>query len=857
MSRQLAAKPNSDRRLTYEPMILATVCFAAGIFVDRKLDLAPLLIAALGAVAWLTWLTLTYRLPRRQQLACVFLYAMIFSSGAFWHHARWNWFAHDDIGSFSASGLESSTLRGTITSEPVRVAGRPASPTLDTFKAQDRVRFHVEVNSIRDGNQWREASGVARASVLLSEEQTRDEVPVQLPPCGAEIEMTGTIIGGSPTRNPGQFDFRKHFRGRGELATVFLDSSEAILPIAKSNNKKPSRRAALRGWIDQQLHQQLPPRQASFASAILLGNRDQMEYQVRQRFLKTGASHLLAISGLHVGILASGFLLLLKLGILRRKTCLYLTILFVLSYAWLVEFRPTVLRAAVLICVMCGARLLGRSALSWGSLATALLLVLVCNPNDLFSLGAQLSFLAISTTIIGKPWIFKAPAADPLKRLILQTRPTPVRMIDQFGRALRSAFCLSFLIWIVGLPLVASQFHSLALIAPLINPLLILPLTISLYAAIVLLILSALFPSSASAAALVCGLSLASIEGMIEFGSEQTFAHCWVAGPSAFSVAIFYLGIFLFAVFPHTRLPARWCILLGFTWLAFGWLLPARIASMDQHNGEELLLTVIDVKHGSAALVQLPDGKNLLFDCGSLSGSYWTATTISQTLWQHGVTKLDAVVVSHADVDHFNALPALLERLPVGSVWTSAAMIDSDAGSVQTFRDAIEEHSVDLVVVGAGQGMDLGDSSLEPSIEFLGPPAIPAGAIAGKIGDNEMSLVASLRWQGRHILLPGDVEGIGLEFLLKSPVEKVDVLVAAHHGSKHSDPQRFARWCRPEQIIASCGANRFSEHEVQQFQQGHPCQVLSTDRHGAVRCVIDENGGLSVTRWDGERWAAP
>ena len=847
---------SSDRQLTYEPMILATACFAAGILADRKLDLAPPLILVGGIAAWLVWFFVTSRMPRRQRLACVMLYAMIFCSGSIWHHARWNWFAEDNIASFTGDSLAAFTVSGTIRTEPVRIAGRPVHPTLDTLRPRDRVRFLMQVNSIRDGDQWRKASGTARASVLLSEEQTHSETFIQLPACGSAVEVTGALVRGGPTRNPGQFDFRTHFRGKGELATLFADSTSAVVPVDDATIK-PSWRATLRGWIDQQLHQRLPQQQASFASAILLGNRDQMDFDVRQQFLKTGASHLLAISGLHVGILASGFLILLKLGILSRRKCLYLTILFVISYAWLVEFRPTVLRAAMLICVMCGARLLGKTALSWGSLAAALMLVLIFNPSDLFSLGAQLSFLAISTTIIGKPWIFKPPSRDPLKRLIEQTRPVPVRAIHQIGRGLRTAFCISFLIWIIGLPLVASRFHSLALIAPLINPLLILPLTVALYAGIVTIILCAVSPPAANAAAMICSAGLASIESMITFGAQQSFAHRWVAGPSDFSVAVFYAGLFLCAVFPLTRLPAKWCVLLGVLWLVFGWLVPARIAEIRQQDQHELRLTVIDVKHGSAALVQLPDGTNFLFDCGSLSGSNSASTAISETLWYQGIDRLDAIFVSHADVDHFNALPVLLERFSVQSVWTTEAMVNRDAGSVRTFHEAISKYSVPIRLVRAGQGIEFPDSrsSQNPRIEFLGPPSFPDQAKVGRIGDNEMSLVVSLRWRGRHILLPGDAEGLGLESLLKSPIEKVDVLVAAHHGSKNSDPQRFSRWCQPKCVIASCGANRFSDRAAQQFRLGHPCEVLSTAQQGAIGCVIEPDGSLTVEHWDGERWA--
>lgn len=840
-------------------MIPVTVCFAIGIILDRMLDVHSAALLAVGTIGWIAWLTVCKFRPKRRVAACCLLYLMIASSGALWHHARWNWFSAHEIGVFANSDSDVGAIRGTLESEPVRVAASPAHPTLDTMRSKDRIRFLLQVNEIRAGNRWVEAYGNARTSVFLSEAQSRGEAPIELPKCGQSVEIVGSLVGGGRTKNPGQFNFKNHFRAKSQLASVFVDSTAGV---ALTKNSRPDFglgfRARIRASIDRQLHLHLPGQQAAFASAVLLGNRDQMDFAVRQRFLKTGASHLLAISGLHVGILASGFLVLLRLGFVSRRNCLYLAIAFVLSYAWLVEFRPTVLRASILICVMCGARLLGKTSLSWGSLMAALMLVLIVNPMDLFSLGAQLSFLAISTIIIGKPWIFQSTSKDPLDQLIARTRPDPVRIFNRFARDFRSAFCISFLIWVLGLPLVAYHFHSVALIAPLINPLLLLPMALALYSGIATIACGSVAPVTAVVPATVCSVSLASIQAMIDFGAAQPVSHFWSSGPSAWAAMVFYLGVFVFAIFPKTKIPVRWCVALGFAWLIFGWLVPDRVANLQRASERELRLTVIDVRHGSAALAQLPDGKNLLFDCGSLSGSNRAARTISEVLWREGVDRLDAIIVSHADVDHFNGLPELLNRFEVQAVCVNDAMASSDAKSVATFRESAQYHGVEVRIIGAGNFLTFGDgedTDDQPTIEFLGPPSLPV-AVEETLGDNELSLVACLQWQGRQILLPGDVEGLGLESLLKWPIEKVDVLVAAHHGSKNSDPERFARWCRPDYVIVSCGAGRFGSSESLAFQQGHQCEVMTTDQSGASRYTVDDAGILSVEHWNGNEWTS-
>ena len=848
----VARKENQiDRRLRYEPMIPATICFAVGIVTDRLLDVHGLLLFVAATLAWITWVLIHARWPRRTKLACGCLFLMIASSGALWHHVRWNWFPKTEIGISARESFNACALRGTLITEPVRVAAAASHPTLDTMSPKERVRFRLKINSVRDKDQWKNASGTVSVSMFLSEQQTAGNEPIKLPRCGSQVEIVGSLGGGRATRNPGQFDFALFSRSKGQLAAVFVDSTDGVVEIESEAIASLGFRAKLRSNIDNQLHVHLPDQQAAFASAVLLGNRDQMDVDVRDRFLKTGASHLLAISGLHVGILASGFLLLLRLGFVSRRNCLYLTIAFVLSYAWLVEFRPTVLRAAILICVMCGARLLGKRSLSWGSLTTALMLVLLVNPMDLFSLGTQLSFLAISSIIIGKPWIFKAQSQDPIDQLIAKTRSTPVRIANRMGRDIRAAFCVSLLIWTLGIPLVAYQFHSVALIAPLLNPLLLLPMALALYSGLLTITCGSIAPATAFAPAALCSLSLGCIQNMIDVGAEQAAGHFWTSGPTGIAVAVFYLGVFVFAVFPQTKVSTKWCIALAVAWLVFGWLIPQRASQLQRVGEEKLRVTIIDVRHGSAALLELPDGKNLLFDCGSTSGSGKAAQTVSDLLWREGIDRLDAVIVSHADVDHFNALPELIERFHVGAVWISPSMVNVDAPSVKTLRGAIKKYNVPVHCVDEGSLAEFADAGLK--ISFLGPPSLEADFL-DQLDDNELSLVAKIEFNGRSILLPGDVEELGMESLLKQPIEKVDVLVAAHHGSKNSDPQRFARWCKPDFVVASCGSGRFGDFESKQFTLGHPCVVLSTDQSGAVRCTVDASGSLAIEHWNGKGW---
>ena len=129
-------------------------------------------------------------------------------------------------------------------------------------------------------------------------------------------------------------------------------------------------------------------------------------------FVATGTVHLLVVSGLHVGILATGLFFALRMGFLRRGTALTLVAALVVAYAMIVGARPPVIRAAVLVVLLCMAAATGRRPLGFNSLAAAALVVLAMNPADLFRTGTQLSFLAMATFSYSYPWLLRSTRQD-------------------------------------------------------------------------------------------------------------------------------------------------------------------------------------------------------------------------------------------------------------------------------------------------------------------------------------------------------------------------------------------------------------------------------------------------------------
>ena len=838
------------RRPSYQPMLLVAVAFAMGILLDRMWDLnwrfsfcsswlclfSWLLISRCPTIPRMEWIFISLGSRfKRERVASIILLTGILFGGSFWHHGRWNWFPHDEIGRYAMEVSRPCCVEAQVVSEPLWVVSDATFGTRPEMKMN--TRLVLKVSRLRDGLDWVDVGGVCDLVIHQSVNGIHS---------GDRIEVLGYLVKSSPSNNPGGFNYEEYYRGKAKRAFIHAYQAESVRVVESANWFTTRWISSLRREFNELAWKYIPSPEAGFASAILLGNREQLSRVRRQRFLETGTSHLLAISGLHVGVLAGAFFCFFRLGIFSRRKSLWLTIIFVLFYAWLVEFRSPVLRASILVTLYCLGRLLGEGSFSFNLLAIAGVVVLIINPSDLYGIGPQLSFLAVASLTITADWIFGQPSVDPIQRLIAGTRSPLIRIWNWIFRQGRRALLVSFVIWLAALPLVAHQFHLIAPVALVANPLLLLPIAFSLYGGMAVLFLGTFLPSLAMLFGSLCQLSLGLVEWLVAVFQRIPLGHFWTAGPPGISVALFYTGAFLLFVYPKTKIQRSWLPICLVVWLVVGWLIPARWSAKESaRHGGELVCTFLDVGHGSSVLLQLPDGKNVLYDSGSLGSPDSGARSIAGALWYQGVQHIDAVVISHADADHFNALPQLAKQFTIGQVYVSRMMLKDRSLQVRELLSCLEESGIEVVSVASGDR--LFKSSLV-SFDILSPPR---EGIRGN--DNANSIVWMVEYGGRRILLPGDIEEEGLvQLLARNPVE-IEVLMAAHHGSANSLPAKFIQWASPQYIVISCGRARVSESMKRNFSDSKKA-VFRTDRDGAVQFRFRKEGDAVVRRWKTEPW---
>jgi competence protein ComEC len=688
---------------------------------------------------------------------------------------------------------------------------------------------------IRNGEKWLPASGNVELVIHDAADQFRS---------GDQVRVFGRLVRSSPPTNPGQFDFSHHYRRQRLLAFVHVYEVDSVEVLVRADVSLYRLRSSLRRRLDRLIWYYVGPTEAPFASAILLGNRQQMDKDRRDKFVETGTVHLLAISGLHVGILAGSFLMLLRLPFFSRKQCLLATIVFVIFYAWLVEFRPPVTRASILIVLYCIGRWFGVQGFSLNLLASAAVIVLMINPADLFGIGPQLSFLAVATLTMGAEMIFWPRPEDPLQRLIANTRSYPVKCWNEFWRNARTAVLVSLAIWLVALPLVANRFHVVAFSSVYINPLLLLPIAFGLYGGLATLAFGWWCSPIARVGGWVCERNLALIEWMVGGVQANSFSHRWTAGPTDLSAVAFYVGLLLIVNLVPQAKYGRWLVSFFALWFVLGWWLPEKMA---RYGGkQELVCTFVDVGHGSGVVLQFPNGENWLYDGGALGAANYGSKSLAGVLWDSRIGRIDTIVVSHADVDHFNALPGIVEKFSVGRVLVSQQMRESDAGAVKRLFDQFEALSIPIEEIKLGDQFQLGPTAavriFAPTLEGFGE------------NDNADSVVMLVEHQSYKLLLPGDLEKSGLDYLLQQAAIDCDVVMAAHHGSGNSSPEQFMNWATPEYVVISGGSRRVTAAMEARFAgETSGRSVLRTDRDGAVRVRCGQSG-ISVRHWEVDRW---
>ena len=421
------------------------------------------------------------------------------------------------------------------------------------------------------------------------------------------------------------------------------------------------------------------------------------------------------------------------------------------------------------------------------------------NPADLFNAGCQLSFLAVAVLVWGVGrWADEQPP-DPLGREIDRARSWHARTGVQSWRTLRASYAINAVVWLAITPLAAAYFHVISPIALLIGPPMVVLTSVALLTGFAFLMFAGwCYPLAWLFGSLTRG-SLLGCEWLVSLGQRLPGAYCFVADIPTWWLWTFYVGLLVGLTLPLVWEHGRWALSI-----ACAWLLLAVLMQAMPHRPGEFRCTFVAVGHGGCTVLELPDGHVAVYDAGTLGSSDVTRRHIAPFLWSRRIRhsrESDEVILSHADLDHFNGVPQLTDRFAIGRFLCTPTFTERSHEAVALTVSDLELHAIPLDIVHAGQRWQ----TQGVAFEVLHPP--PVGP-SGK--ENARSLVLLVQYNGWSMLLTGDLEEAGLTRVLAMPAPRIDVIMAPHHGSDKSNVPALATWAKPK-IAISCRRRRPTE----------------------------------------------
>ena len=818
-----------QRRL---PAVTVAVSAAMGIGVDRWLSWPVPFWLLLGGVAWFAWVLWHVFAGRvaavvRQHpvtawldVGCVLMAVACLFGG--WHHLWWSTVGPTEVARYARDQLQPVKLRARIAERPVGIPGHDYLIPTDREPPLRHVCV-VDCLSLESARGSIPVTGLARLDV------TGDLVALGV---GDVVEIVGEFGRPRAPSNPGGFDHRAFLRSLGVHTSIKCSEGEDVRLIEPGRAFWRRWHGSLRTSAEKLLSRHLSKETAPVGIAMLLGTRTAIPEELRNAFTESGTMHILAISGANVGILAGllwGMARVLRLQ--RRGTALFI-LAGVGAYSFLADAQPPVLRAVLMVVAVVSGQAWHRCGPLANGLSLAVIGLLIWNPTHLFDTGAQLSFLAVAALLwaptLRMEWTTPAQRPDPLEELE-RSVSLSARVRGWCVKQLQYSALLLAAVWIFTLPLTVARFHLVSPIGFLAN-LLLGPLSVAvLWAGYLLLTLGLAFPLAGKIFGPLFDWGLWLMIRLVETAAGVAGGHLYLPGPGDGWVAVFYLLLIpvLFGV------PGGWARRLG--WRAIlVWCVVGLGHSLWPRHEEELRCTFLSVGHGLGVLVEFPGGSSLVYDLGQMHNGQAARLTLQNALWERGRAQVDALVISHADGDHFNGIPGLARRIGIGQAIVHSSFLD--VPEMRATVDDLARDQVPLRIAWQGDHLEL---DKQARVQVLHPPRGTRYS-----SDNASSLVLLIEYCGRRILLTGDIEERGLQALLRQAPVDCEVLLAPHHGSRLANPQALANWARPRVVVVSGGHRdgRGGLHRV----YGDECHVLSTHDHGAITCVITRDGRLRV-----------
>ncbi len=828
----IAARSSSGSagvELARRPALFAAALLAAGIAAHSLLPVAPLIWLIL-----LTMLIVVATISHRAMISSLCISLAIMIAGVAAAQIASTAFPGNHIGLFTSDEPCLASLELKITDTPRLIPSEGPRP------GSGRQFAHATVTSAKTWRGWEPVSGEITFSLAQMEPRLV---------AGQHIRAVGTLERPAPPQNPGQFDWEDYYRRQRVLAEMHVNRT-CDLTIVNGSSEAPLThvRERAREW----LRAGFPAQQKvdrELLVALIFGDRDPAMRKVEDDCNATGASHLLASSGLRIGMLMGLVFFLCRLLRLRPQLTLLLITSAVILLSLVMVPNAQALRPILACCAVGIGLCLRRSIDSIQLLGLAALALLVYRPLDFYSAGFQLTFVVVLGLLVLTPPFYRIARqrfSDPDMEVLLQIGRLSLR--QRCWRWLRNRVIelavAGIVAWAVSLPLVAYHFEQINLWSVPVD-LVLLPVTLAaLILGFIKIVFTAVLPFTAPMWAAIAEVPLWILRHGASWATHLPGADIPITRPPLWWILLFYLLLIAFCAVmlaPQTRARVRVATRFG---LAGAWgmslLLPMRVGFSPQGGaGDELRIIVLSVGAGQCIAVEPPGGGIVFIDAGSSTLSDPLRTVIAPFLRHEGRSSVDEIFLSHGDFDHISAAEGIMASYHPRELITSPGMPrHADASSTcRRLLTALHQSHHDPRLAAMNDEFDFGGGA---RAQIIWPPP------KSSMDSNNAALVLRVTFGGRSILFPADIQAPAEAELLEHP-EKLqsDILIAPHHGSAEFTTKAFVAAVNPKVIISS-NAHRLTSKQRSFEQTIDARRLYRTGQCGAVTVTIARNGSIKV-----------
>jgi competence protein ComEC len=691
---------------------------------------------------------------------------------------------------------------------------------------------------------------------------------------GEEIRASGRIRFPRNDGNPGEFDYRAYLLRHGVDATMFAGGGRekrgAIAVVGYHERFPYSELQRVRDRIGAFIAANTSGDERAEMLALVIGDRGEIDEQLRQLFARTGMAHLLVISGLHLGFLAAaaffavrilmGFTPSLMARGYANKIAAAVAAIAVVMYALIAGHHVSTIRALVMVLSYAFAVMIDRSREVLASLALAALVICIALPGSTADIGFQLSFVSVAVIILG------------MRRFTRwwRERYQPLGTIDR-SRAMIAAewiagyVAVSFWAMVGTAPLTAyhfNQFSTVGLVAnAVVVPLMGFGATVCALGAAAL---SFVYVPIARQLLIVAAHLAGVATSLTGWFARWPCAWVHVFTPTVLELFLVYTLLLLRLTKPTAGTDKADGGLLqsktardGFAPRSGGWRFSARkggwrklvfaltlttIAAdagwwvRQRYFNPDLKITFLSVGEGDAAVVRFPGSRVMLIDGG---GSFFSSfdpgeRIVAPYLWSKRIMHVDYVALSHPDRDHFGGLIFIARNFAPSEFWTTGA--SSADTTYAELLAAMRAAGARWRLISAATPTFTVDGA---TVKCLGPPPDDV-----EKKQNNRSMVLRIKFGRASFLFTGDIEAKGERELVESGRNlQATVLKVPHHGSITSSTEAFVTAVHPDAAVISLGYRNqfhFPAPEVVERYEHEGVRVLRTDRDGAI--MADDDG---------------